>query len=64
METERDKIVSEYFAAVGNYKDAVRRLTGLSGPDFETAQRVAEQYRELCERHRAQLDDYDRKGLV
>lgn len=57
---ERDRLVSEYYAAVKSYSDAVRGLIGLNGAEFEQAHRKAESFREICEKRRAVLKDYEK----
>ena len=61
MPNEKERIIADYHSAVGAYRDAVSRLSGLNGAEFETARKLAEEARELCERKRAVLDSYDRR---
>ncbi len=56
MQYERDKIIAEYHAAVGAYKEAVAHLNGLSGAAFEQQRMTAEKCREACEEIRTRLD--------
>jgi hypothetical protein len=62
MQNDREKIIAEYHSAVGIYRDAVSRMAGLSGTEFENARVLAEQARAICEHCRALLDQYDRKN--
>ena len=53
---ERDRVIAEYQSAVQAYSDAVRRLIGLVGRDFEAAYKEAERLRQASEQHRAALE--------
>ena len=53
---EHDKLISEYYAAVKAYSEAVSRLVGLVGPEFDRAYKQAEALRELSEQCRAAVE--------
>ena len=53
---ERDRLITEYQSAVQAYSDAVHRLIGLVGRDFESAYKEAERLRQSSEQHRAALE--------
>lgn len=57
---ERDRLISQYQAAVQAYSEAVRRLVGLAGNEFENAYKEAERLRKLSEQHRVELEMSDR----
>ena len=59
MSNERQRIIAEYHLAVGAYREAVSRLDGLTGSEFEVARRKAEEAREICEQKRAALNNLD-----
>ena len=58
---ERDRLISEYHAAVKAYSEAVSRLVGLKSAEFESAYKEAEALRELSEERRAALETEQRK---
>lgn len=53
---ERDRLITEYHAAVKAYSEAVSRLAGLSGAEFDSAYKEADALRELSEERRAALE--------
>ena len=53
---ERDRLITEYHAAVKAYSEAVSRLVGLHGGEFDSAYQRAEALRELSEKRRAALE--------
>ena len=53
---ERDRLITEYHAAVKGYSEAVSRLVGLNGAQFDSAYKEAEALRELSEERRAALE--------
>jgi len=54
--SERDWLITQYQAAVQAYSEAVRRLVGLVGAEFETAYKEAEKLRQLSEQRRVILE--------
>jgi hypothetical protein len=59
---ERDRLITEYHAAVKAYSEAVSRLVGLYGAEFASAYKEAEALRELSEERRAALENEQRKA--
>ena len=59
---ERDRLITEYHAAVKAYSEAVSRLVGLNGTAFDSAYKEAEALRELSEKQRAALEDKQQKN--
>jgi hypothetical protein len=59
---ERDRLITEYHAAVKAYSEAVSRLIGLHGAEFDSAYKEAEALRELSEEWRAALERKQLKG--
>ena len=55
----RERMVNEYHAAARAYSDAVGRLIGLTGADFNHAYQQAEALRVKCEESRRALDDME-----
>ena len=53
---ERDRLITEYHAAVKAYSEAVSRLIGLQSAEFDSAYKEAEALRELSEERRAALE--------
>ena len=58
---ERDRLITEYHAAVKAYSEAVSRLVGLNGAQFDSAYKEAEALRELSEERRAALESEQRQ---
>jgi hypothetical protein len=58
---ERDRLITEYHAAVKAYSEAVSRLVGLNGAEFDSAYKEAEALRELSEDRRATLETDQQK---
>ena|ERR1700728_982772 len=59
MQNRRDQIIAEYHNAVKLYSDAVKSLVGLSGVAFEKAYRASENFRELADQWRKELEKHD-----
>jgi hypothetical protein len=55
------RLIEEYHASVEKYSEAVRRLNGLSGLEFERAYHGVEALHEITERCRAALEQYKRE---
>ena len=58
MEGELHRLVEEYWNAVSEYSEAVRRLTSLEGSDFNRAYRETEVLHDASERCRTALEKY------
>ena len=59
MDGERAKLVNEYYSSLQTYSQAVSKLRGLSGTEFEYAYQEAERARLACERCRIKLEDHE-----
>ena len=61
---EQTRLIDEYHASVKAYSEAVSRLIGLDGPEFDEAYKRSEEAREACETCRAALrKDEQKRGL-
>ncbi len=58
---ERERLIDDYHAAVKSYSEAVSRLTGLDGPDFDEAYKRSEEVREACEAGRDALRKFEQQ---
>lgn len=55
-------LIERYRRAVKVYSEAVRLLTGLAGPDYQTASERVAQAHLVCERLRDELRAYQKKS--
>jgi hypothetical protein len=59
---DRERIIADYHSTVATYREAVSRLSGLTGAAFEKARKEAEKAREVCEKKRALLEHTESAG--